>query len=78
MSKIADIALLNIKQTYPDAYLVIACEIKEQCLQIKELNHYWLIVAYEKVQLSPPFNYLGRIIRDDYTGTQQIEIRRDN
>lgn len=87
--KFVDTALLNVRQAHPNAYIchfvddiLMACETKELALQllqktVKELNHFGLFVADEKIQLNPPFNYLGRIIRDDYIAIQQIEIRRD-
>lgn len=87
--KFVDQALLSCRQKYPDCYMIHYMDdillahprvtTLQQILQdmIVTLQEWGLIVAPEKIQQEPPYNYLGRTIKTDYITSQKLQIRRD-
>lgn len=88
--KFVDIAILKVRKIYSDIYLVhymddILISHKDraylqEALQflVEQLNLYGLQVAPEKVQIQPPFSYLGRVIQTDFVSPQPIQLRVDH
>ena len=87
--KFVDKALLEVRELFPQAYILhfmddilIAMESKEQTEQIlkitiKCLTRYGLIVAPEKIQHNRPLSYLGHLIYKDCISSQKVTLRLD-
>lgn len=87
--KFVDQALINCRQKYPDCYMIhymddiLIAHSQSHLLQIilqdliKDLQRWGLIVAPEKIQQEPPYNYLGRTIKTDCVSSQKLQIRKD-
>ncbi|XP_008562675.1 PREDICTED: uncharacterized protein LOC103583026 [Galeopterus variegatus] len=87
--KFVDQALLQCRQKYPECYIIhymddillahYQTELLQQALAelVKDLQQWGLIVAPEKIQQEPPYNYLGRTIKTDYIMSQKLQIRKD-
>lgn len=88
--KFVDIAILQVRKIYSDIYPVhhmddILLSHKDRA-QVQEtlrflaerLNLYGLQVASERVQIRPPFSYLGRVIQTKLVSPQPIQLRVDH
>lgn len=83
-------ALEQVRQQYPQTYIIhymddilLADPDSEKLKQVLEftvisLENYGLKVAPEKIQLNPPFNYLGRLLHEGHISHQPIQLRTDN
>ena len=45
---------------------------------VEQLNSFRFQVAPEKVQIQPPFSYLGRVIQTELVSPQPIQLRVDH
>ena len=82
--KFVNPALLNCRQKYPDCYMIhyvddiLIAHSQSHLVQIilwdliKDLQRWGLIVAPEKIQQEPPYNYLGRTIKTDCVSSQKL------
>ena len=84
-----DMALIQIRNCYPDLYLIhymddiLLAHPNREILQlileqtINSLQEYGLKIAPEKIQVQPPFNYLGRVLYTDCVTHQPFTLRVD-
>lgn len=82
-------ALEHVRQQYPKAYIIhymddILLALPNQgdldCLlhdTIQQLTRFGLVIAPDKVQKDPPFNYLGHVLTPQAISSQKLTIRRD-
>lgn len=87
--KFVDAALIKFRFQYNNIYCIhymdaILISHKDfwklsQALQdlIFCLSEYGLIVAPQKIQTNPPFNYLGRMIKQTHVSPQKLQLRLD-
>ena len=88
--KFVDIAILQVRKIYSDIYPVhhmddILLSHKDraylqEALQflVEQLNSFRFQVAPEKVQIQPPFSYLGRVIQTELVSPQPIQLKVDH
>lgn len=87
--KFVDMAVQPIRMQFLDAYIIhymddilIAHKEKDVTQQIleqltRELTHYVLLIALDKVQENRPLSYLGHTRTEEFITSQHLEIRTD-
>lgn len=88
--KFVDLALQEFRKKFPSIYVIhymddILISHKDRAsLQtalaqlIEVLTNHGLIIAPGKIQVQPPYNFLGRQIHSNFVSPQTLQLRMDN
>ena len=87
--KFVDQAVQNVRKKYKDVYLIhyiddILATHKDRALLqqilsklIQALENWGLKIAPDKIQVNPPFSYLGRVLNTHTVSHAPLQLQRD-
>ena len=87
--KFVDQAVQNVRRKYKDLYLIhyiddiLAAQKDRALLQqilselIEALENWGLKIAPDKIQVNPPFSYLGKVLNTHTVSRAPLQLQRD-